>query len=181
METINLILCLPMVFHRICQSDGNGSAVRSWSVHRFIQSDGNGLSVVLVQKYACFARAHRSHRWGAKAERRQWRMKRGGGVLSKRALPAAAPQGDYCEADRAKRDHWFESSTVHHKPLQDNTCEGFFLPIRADDKNTNNHHNGICQLYSLRVHLINPFHQASQQTVCWLSCRRFVGLLAGGG
>ena len=88
-----------------------------------------GLSEVhalLTQNYRG-RRAHRSHRWGAKAERRQWRMKRGGGVLSKRALPAAAPQGDYCEADRAQRDHRFESSTDHSLPSR----EGIFLPFRA--------------------------------------------------
>ena len=32
--------------------------------HRICQSDGNGSAVALVQKYDWFVRAHRSHRWG---------------------------------------------------------------------------------------------------------------------
>ena len=46
-------------------------------------------------------RAHRSHRWGARAERAQWAMQRGGGVLSKGVSQAAAQRGDHCEVDRA--------------------------------------------------------------------------------
>ena len=51
--------------------------------------------------------AYRSHRWGAAAARRQWRMKRGEGV-----------------GDRAKRDRRFESYW-HHANQSAKT--GFFL------------------------------------------------------
>ena len=39
--------------------------------------------------------------WGAEPKRRQWRMKRGGSVVSKRVLQAAAKQDEYYEPDRA--------------------------------------------------------------------------------
>ena len=56
-----------------------------------------------------------AHRWGAEPKRRLWRMKRGGSVVSKGACRAAARAGDYCEPDRAQRDHWFESSKHHQR------------------------------------------------------------------
>ena len=36
-------------------------------------------------------------------------------MVSKGVEQAAAPLRDYCEPDRAKRDHWFESSKHHQK------------------------------------------------------------------
>ena len=56
-----------------------------------------------------------AHRWGAEPKRALWAMKRGGSVVSKGACRAAARAGDYCEPDRAQRDHWFESSKHHQK------------------------------------------------------------------
>ena len=38
--------------------------------------------------------------WGAEPKRRQWRMKRGGSVVSKRVLQAVAKQDEYYEPDR---------------------------------------------------------------------------------
>ena len=55
---------------------------------------------------------------GAGAERAQWAMQRGGGVLSKGASQAVARRGDHCEVDRAsvmQRDHRFESCCDHHR------------------------------------------------------------------
>ena len=56
-----------------------------------------------------------AHRWGAEPKRALWAMKRGGSVVSKGVEQAAAPLRDYCEPDRAQRDHWFESSKHHQK------------------------------------------------------------------
>ena len=73
-------------------------------------------------QWSHYGRAHRSHRWGAGAERAQWAMQRGGGVLSKGA------SGDHCEVDRAseaQRDHRFESCCDHQKPLKTLCFRGF--------------------------------------------------------
>ena len=67
-----------------------------------------------------------AHRWGAEPKRRLWRMKRGGSVVSKGACRAAARAGDYCEPDRAQRDHWFESSK-HHQRKRSSARMAFFF------------------------------------------------------
>ena len=50
---------------------------------------------------------HIVHWRGAEPKRRQWRMKRGGSLVSKGVCQTAEKAGDYCEPDRAnevKRD-----------------------------------------------------------------------------
>ncbi|MBQ2700843.1 MAG: hypothetical protein IJF65_06765, partial [Clostridia bacterium] len=54
-----------------------------------------------------------AHRWGAEPKRALWAMKRGESVANKGAWQAAAQPGDYCEPDRAQRDHWFDRPTTN--------------------------------------------------------------------
>ena len=90
-----------------------------------------------------YGRAHRSHRWGAGAERAQWAKQRGGGVLSKGASQAAARRGDHCEVDRAQRDHRFESCCDHQVPQAERPGDSFCL---GDSKNRPLCHRWICCL-----------------------------------
>ncbi len=112
-------------------------------------------------------RAHRSHRLGRGAERRQWRMKRGGSVVSKGGIPP--PQGGIATianlTEQAKRSETVGSSptvTTTEQPLKIKGCD-FFVP---------RHH---CRwVHFFRVHLgdVDGSCHHSVHTVVWLSCRK---------
>ena len=105
--------------------------------------------------------------WGAEPKRRQWRMKRGGSVVSKRVLQAAAKQDEYYEPDRAseaQRDRWFESNCHHHSAALENQGLQFFYPLGITAEG----------FAFFRVHFgdVNGSSRHFVHTVVWLSCRK---------
>ena len=59
------------------------------------------------------------------AERRQWRIKRGGSLVSKGGCRPAGKAGDYCEPDRAQRDG-VRLPYAPQENLADQSLQGFF-------------------------------------------------------